>query len=429
MSRKVTFTMRDMIRQGILIKLVAGEFTVAQAAAALNLYRRQVQRLKKRFQEVGPEALVHGNRGRLPKRAIGPADKAKIIKLIQEKYDGFNFSHLSEMLAEYEGIFLSRETLRQWLRSLGLGRRPRRPRQHRRRRPRSPRFGQMLFLDGSPHPWFGQEKSTLILCTDDATGKPLFGLFQPQEDLQGCLQVCLAVWQRYGLPTCFYLDRASQFTTTRHGGVQVQQSDHKPTQFERAMNELGIRLIFAHSPQARGRGERINGSFQDRLVAELRYHGIQTSAEATAYLNTSFIPHYSARFGVNAQDRETAWRPVPASLDLRHILCQRYERVVKNDNTVSVQGQVIQLLPTPQRHHVVRARVIINHWLDGSWHVYHSKFGFLPNVVLQPGPMAGQRPSGARAERPLSHGEARRPRPDKNVQPPPLAIMESLPKA
>jgi len=428
MNREVTFTMKDMIRQGVLIKLVAGESTVAEAAAALKLCRRQVQRVKKRFQEVGPEALIHGNCGRTPPHAIGSAEKEKTIKLIQEKYYDFNFSHLSEMLAVHEGISLSRETLRQWLRPLGLGRKLRRQRRHRRRRQRSARVGQMLFLDGSPHVWFGQEKSTLILCTDDATGNPLFGLFQPQEDLHGCLQVSLAVCQRYGLPACFYLDRASQFTTTRHGGVHVQQSDQQPTQFERAMGELGIQLIFAHSPQARGRGERINGSFQDRLVAELRYHGIHTAAEATAYLNSSFIPTYSARFGVPAQDAETAWRPVPPGVDLRHILCQRYERVVKNDNTVSVQGQVIQILPTQQRQHVVRARVIVHHWLDGSWHVYHTKFGFLPSAVLPPGQMEGQRPSGARAERPFSHGEARRPRPERNLQPPPLAIKKTLPK-
>lgn len=182
-----------------------------------------------------------------------------MIELAEKKYFDFNFTHLSETLEERERISISRETLRQWLRPLGFGSKMRRQPHYRKRRKRSEKEGQMLFLDGSPHGWFNDEKTTLILCTDDATGKPLWGIFRTDEDNDGCFAVCEAVFQKHGLPAPLYLDRASQFTTTRHGGIHISQNDTEPTPFERAMGELGIRLIFADSPQARGRGERIIG--------------------------------------------------------------------------------------------------------------------------------------------------------------------------
>jgi len=275
------------------------------------------------------------------------------------------------MLIENEDIHVNRETLRQWLRPQGLGGKVRKIKTHRKRRKRSAKEGLMLFLDGSSHYWFGDEPSTLILATDDATGKPLWGCFQPQEDLNGCFTVCREVFERYGLPICFYLDKASQFTTTRHGGLHVIQNNTKPTHFERAMAELAIELIFANSPQARGRGERINGVFQDRLVAELRLNRIKSAQQATVYLNEIFIPRYIKRFGKSPEDPVPAWRVLPESMDIRNILCRRFQRTVKNDNTVSVNGTQIQLLPTKFRLHFVKATVNINQWVDGSYHIFH----------------------------------------------------------
>jgi hypothetical protein len=231
----------------------------------------------------------------------------------------------------------------------------------------------MLFLDGSPHQWFGEGKSTLLLSTDDSTGKPLYGLFRKEEDLDGCFKVCKEVFTRFGRPSVFYLDRASQFKTTRHKSDPVE-----PTQFQRAMSELGIRLIFAYSAQARGRGERINRTFQDRLVAELRLKKITDCEGATAYLNKTFIPKYARLFGVAPEDPEAAWRPVPKDVDLRNILCKRYEARVNYDNTISVDGQAIQLSPTKTRLSFAKAQVAVNYWLDGTWHVFHHTAGEIP---------------------------------------------------
>lgn len=242
----------------------------------------------------------------------------------------------------------------------------------------------MLFLDGSPHYWFGNIQSTLILCTDDATGKPLYGLFRPQEDLDGCFLVCHHVFKKYGLPGCFYLDKASQFTTTRHGGIHyVVHTTNKYTNFERAMQELGVGAIFADSPQARGRGERINGSFQNRLVAEMRVKGIDNYADANRYLNQIFIPKYGRRFAILPREITAAWRKVPVQIDLRNILCRRYQRTVNNDNTVSVDGQIIQLLPTPDHPHLVKAKVIVNRWLNGSWHIFYKNEKEVPCKLFE----------------------------------------------
>lgn len=374
----VTFTMEDMKRYGVVTAVMDGRMTARDGAAALGLSIRQLKRIKKKVRQGGMAGIRHGNRGRVPAHAFSRTFKKRVIDLVEQRYKDFNFSHLSEMLDEEEGIHINRETVRLWLRPLGYGRKIRKQPRHRKRRQRSARVGQMLFLDGSPHVWFGTTQHTLLLCTDDATGAPLYGLFRDQEDLEGCFIVCQEVFTRYGLPAVFYIDRASQFTTTRRGGVHVRQRDDQPTQFERAMQELTVRLIFADSPEARGRAERINGVFQDRLVAELRLRRITTSEAATDYLNRHFIPRYAKRFGVAPEDGVPAWRPIPADMDLRHILCRRYSRVVNKDNTVSVTGHIIQIHPTPRRLSFVKAKVIVNHWLDGSWHILHDEYGELP---------------------------------------------------
>lgn len=378
--RGVTFTMEDMKRYSVVKAVMDRKMTTSEGAAALGLSVRQLKRIKKKVRRNGMAGIRHGNYGRPPAHAFPGKFKKRVIKVVKRRYMDFNFSHLSEMLEEEEQIRVNRETLRLWLRPLGFGGKVRKQPRHRKRRQRSAKMGQMLFLDGSPHRWFGNIESTLLLCTDDATGKPLYGVFRKEEDLEGCFAVCQEVFTRYGLPATLYLDRASQFTTTRRGGLHVHQRDEQPTQFERAMGELAVRLIFADSPEARGRAERINQTFQDRLVAELKLRGITTADVATTYLNKVFIPRY--RFGVLPEDDKPAWRRLGPEVDLRQILCRRVVRTVNNDNTVSVDGQIIQILPTRTRLSFVKAKVTLNLWLDGSWHVIHAEHGELPCKLL-----------------------------------------------
>jgi hypothetical protein len=305
--------------------------------------------------------------------------KQQVLDLATTTYAQFNFCHLADILYEDHGILLSDETLRRWLRPLGHGRPPRRG-QHRRRRTRRPREGELLFLDGSPHPWFGprQPSCCLLLASDDATGKPLWGQFQPEEDRDGCFEVCYHVFVRFGLPGAFYLDRASQFITTRFGGTHATHNpDREPTHFENAMSQLKIGLIFAYSPQARGRGERLNGTFQDRLVAELALHKIRTTRRATDYLNTTFIPRYGRRFGHTPADPHAAWRTLPAGLDLHAVLSAQFRRTVALDNTVRFEGQTYQLLPTSRCPSLARSVIEVQQWFDGSIHFRHERHGVI----------------------------------------------------
>lgn len=405
MSREVIFTMKEGTRYGVIKGLLEGRMTNTEASRCLGLSCRQIQRIKKRVQTEGAEGVIHGNKGRRPSGSFPDVLRKKVIELAQNKYRKFNFSHLSEWLAEKESIAVSRETLRKWLRSEGLGKKLKKIKKHRQRRQRSEYEGQMLFLDGSPHRWFGDTKTTLILATDDATGAPLWGTFRANEDLDGCFIVCKEVFKRYGLPTCFYLDKASQFTTTRHKGAHVQQDDTEQTQFERAMEELSVGLIFANSPQARGRGERINSSLQDRLVAELSFYAIKTREDAENYLNKIFIPQYARRFQV--KPKGGAWRT--AAVNLNNILCKRFARTVINDNTISVEKIILQLEPSHGRSHFVRARVTVNKWTDGTYHVYHPTLGELKATALSNGscqPQKRVRSEPLNCSRPVSEAKA-----------------------
>lgn len=352
--------------------------TNAQAAGALGLSVRQLQRLKARVRRLGPLGVRHGNAGREPHNKLPQALRRKIHELAATTYAQYNFSHLADTLPLDEGIVVSDETLRRLLRPVGHGGKLRRIKVHRRRRQRRSKEGELLFLDGSPHRWFGDayEPVCLLLSTDDATGKPLYGKFQPQEDRDGCFEVCYRTFRKHGLPLAYYLDRGSQFIQTDHLATQ-QGRKIPPTAFQIAMKTLHVELIFARSPQARGRGERINGSFQNRLVAELVRYGIHDCKRATRYLNQVFLPRYCRRFGRPAADPAPAWRPLDPGLHLPAILCAKHQRVVANDNTVSYGGRVYQVDPPPGRHHLVHAKIEVQQRFDGTVHMVHRKYGEL----------------------------------------------------
>ncbi len=381
-----------MKRYSVIQQTVRAALSSTVAARMLGISPRQVFRIKANVRKHGADGIRHGNCGHTPANAKPQRLRQRVINLYRKECFDFNFAHFTETLADEFAIRLSRETTRCWLRTEGLGPKQHHSHHHRRRRERKARFGTMLFLDGSPHPWLGPDLPplTLILCTDDATGMPLYGQFDPQETLNGCFSVFYHVGRRYGLPEALYLDKASQFTTTRHGGTHVFQRDDQPTHFEIAMQTLAVQLIFANSPQARGRGERINQSFQDRLVAELDHHHITDPAAATDYLNRVFIPKYAKRFGVKPRDPAAAFKPIPEGLDLRTVLCAKTTREVANDNTISYQGQVYQLKPNTRTVCVAGTRVELEEWFDGSLHVRHDRAGTI-SVQQRTGPTRPRR--------------------------------------
>jgi len=377
-----------------VVETTFSDRSARDAAAMLRLSVRQVFRLKARVRAQGARGVIHGNTGRRPVNAKPVSLHQRVLELHKTQFSKYNDYHFAEALEEEHQLKVNPETLRRWLRAAGIPakRRHHSRSNHRRRRERRARFGELVFIDGSPHPWLGPAlpPRTLILATDDATGMPLYGQFESQETLAGCFGVFDHVGRRYGLPAALYLDHAGQFTTTRHGGTHVLQRDDKPTHFEIAMQNLAVQLIFADSPQARGRGERINQSFQDRLVAELDHRHITDPAQATDYLNRVFIPKYAKHFGVKPRDPNSAFRPIPEGLDLRSVLCAKTTREVANDNTISYQGQIYQLKPNTRTVCIAGTKVSVQEWFDGSLHVRHERAGNIPVQKRTPPTRSGR---------------------------------------
>ena len=363
-------------RYSILKLATEGFISSKEGANALKISERHFKRLKKNFRKFGPKALIHGNRGRKPPNAYPEEIKQKVLRLFRSQYHNFNLSHFTDILKEEHGIKVSRETVRSWLIKAGLLEPKPLKQKRRKRRPRSKKEGQLVFLDGSLHVWFGKKQFTLLLALDDATGKALGGLFAPRETVLGYFRLCYEVFSGYGLPRDFYLDRHSIFITTRHEGVHVKQSTQKPTAFQVAMAELGIGLIYARSPQARGRIERSFRTFQDRLVKELALKGINDPEEANRYLREVFIPRYNRKFAVEAEDPEKAWRKPPENL--KEILSRRLKRKVKGDFTISVEGKTLQLKPPRFTIRLSGVKVEVRELFDGSFRIYHPSGEVIP---------------------------------------------------
>ncbi len=402
-------TQREAQRGHVLTLLASGKVTSAQAAEALGITRRQVRRLGARLRAGGLTALAHGNRGRRAGHAVPDALRGHILTLARGKYAGFNDVHLTEKLTEAEGLPVSRATVRRVLRAAGL-RSPRRRRapRHRNRRLRRPQAGLLAQFDGSPYAWFEARgpACTLQGAVDDATGSVLAACFRAEEDAAGylwCLRELAGTW---GLPAAAYTDRHSIFVRTDDHWTVAERlaGRQEPTQVGRAFATLGMEHIVAHSPEAKGRIERLWGTLQDRLVAELRLAGISTLAAGDAFLRDTFLPAFTARFAVPPALAATAYRPVPRGLDLDRVCAFHYDRTVAADNTVTVFGTVLQLQPGPHRRGYAKAPADVVHCLDGSWRVYvHDR-----PVATTPAPAdPGQLRAGRRNRRTPSGGRGR----------------------
>ena len=256
------------------------------------------------------------------------------MRLARTRYAGANHTHLSELLGEHDGIDIGRTTLRRILANAGLSSpRGRRPPKYRVRRRRMPREGILIQMDGSHHPWLGDRVPpfTLLIAVDDATGTVVDALFCAQEDALSYFLLIHGLVKHVGMPVALYTDRHGVFRHTPGSGLPGM-----PTQFSRAMDELGVQIIFALSPQAKGRVERSAGTFQDRLVTELRLAGASSIGEANRVLE-QFLPRFNQRFPVPPQHPEPAFRPLDPELSLEQVLCFKHRRKVARDNTVRFQ--------------------------------------------------------------------------------------------
>lgn len=373
MERKdtVTLSQKEQTRLRVITEVGAGRWSVEEAARALGLSRRHVRRLRRRLGEEGVQAFMHGNRGRPSPHRLGDDVRAKVVELGAGRYAACNDSHLQELLLRNEGIVLSRASVQRLRRQ--AGQRPkqrRRPPRHRSHRDRRPQEGVLLQVDGSLHYWFGpkQPQASLLGAIDDATGKVVAALFREQEDAQGYFLLLRQVLKTRGIPLELYHDRHSIFgdNSPRPWTIDEQlQGRREPTQFGRALEELGIMDIPAHSPEAKGRIERLWRTFQDRLVVELALAGIRDIKTANRFL-PGFLRRYNARFAQEAEEPGLAYRPLDPASDLDRILSFRYQRVVARDNTVRLDGRLIQIPPGPRRRSYFNARVWVHEFLDGG---------------------------------------------------------------
>ena len=355
----------------VLNRVERGGLTGEEAAQLMGLSLRQVRRLLAASRKEGVAALAHGNRGRKPVHRIGDATRKRVVELARGAYSGFNHYHLREELAEREGLFLSRSTLWRILTEARVpnSRRRRKP-QHRHRRERYPQEGMLLQVDGSRHDWLEGRGPylTLLAFIDDATGTIPAALFREQEDAHGYFLLLRETIASKGIPLALYCDRHSIFQVNHKQKETVEEQltgERQPTQFGRALKELGIESIAAHSPQAKGRVERLFATLQDRLCSQLRLAGAGTMAEANRVLQ-EYLPKFNRCFRVPPAQAGIGYREMEPGRELEGILCFKYRRIVAKDNTVKFGNQTLQLLPGKERSSYVRARVEVQERLDGS---------------------------------------------------------------
>ena len=341
-------TQKEITRLRVINQTIDGVLTIREAAELLGLSERQVLRLKKGVVEEGPAFIIHKNRGRKPKHAISDGTRNLIIKLKQTKYKEANFNHFQELIEEHENIQVSYPTVYRILTEAGI----KSPKKHRKRkthhrRKRKPQKGMLVQIDASPHEWIiGGSSFDLHGAIDDATGEILALYFTPNECMEGYFEIVRQIVTNHGIPTSLYCDRHTIFISPNDGKLSIEdQLEGKTvnlTQFGRAMEELGINIIKAGSPQAKGRIERLWGTLQSRLPVEFKIRDITTMEAANAFL-AEFMEAYNKKFSVLPENPKSAFRDLDLNINLDYILCIKEERKIIEGSAFSYNGQYYQL--------------------------------------------------------------------------------------
>ena len=356
---------RAMTVQEVMLKAISGELHWFRAAEILGWSPRTLRRWRERYEAYGYGGLLDKRRLRPSGRRLPPGAVETVLRLYRERYRGFNVRHFHDIVRREHGVTLSYSAAKHALQEAGLVKKHRARGRHRRRREPRACFGELLHLDGSTHAWLAlapTERPCLIAVSDDATKRVLHAALYPSESLQAVMTSLAAVLRTDGLPMALYTDRAGWAFHTPKAKGPVDKTHL--TQVGRALTRLGIEHIPSYSPQARGRSERLNRTFQDRVVNELRVAGIATSEAANRYLVEHYLPQHNATFAVPPRDAESAFVPL-GDVDLDAILCVEVERVVARDNTVSVGNRVLQLAKQAGRRSCAGLRVIVRQHLDG----------------------------------------------------------------
>src|ERR1700745_1069626 len=365
---------RAMKIQEVLLRAMARKMTWWQAAEILGFSDRHLRRIRERYEEFGYESTFDKRRGQPSPKRVPMATVEKVLALYRDKYFDLNVRHFHEKLREQHEIDLSYTWVKSVLQGAGLVARQRQRGVHRKRRARRPLPGMLLHIDGSHHRWFQDERwYDLIVILDDATSEIYYAQLTEEESTLTVMAGLKEVIERKGVFFALYRHRGSHFWLTPQGGGEIDR--HRLTQVGRALRELGVQMIPAYSPQARGRSERNFGTWQGRLPQELRLRGITTVEEANGFLRQEYVAEFNGRFAVAAAQPGSAFLPLQGQ-DLERIFALQHERVVRGDNTVEIAHRTLQIEKSPWRNTLAGCSVIVYEHLDGTLSV-----GYGPHVV------------------------------------------------
>lgn len=359
----------------IIAKVAEGRLTIANATKLLNKSRRTIERYLHRYRKIGVQFIIHGNTGKPPVNKTPDKLKQTVQQLIREKYYDLNLLHLAELLSVNEHIVVKRETLRGWAHDIHHVKRAKRRRSRvHKHRERMESAGLMLQMDGSPHRWFGNKKSCLIDAIDDATSE-LFAEFFPSETTAGCLKVLRSIIEKRGLFKTLYVDRAGIF-----GGPKRSNF----SQMQRACEELGIEIIFASSPQGKGRVERAFDTLQDRLIPELRLNNINDMIAANSYLQHVSIPQFwNKQLTVKSKTSNSEYKPLSAHINLDNICVTKEFRKIRNDHTFSY-GNKFYFIESPIEHSIAHQKIEIRNVTKDSFEAYFAGRLLSVSEVIEP---------------------------------------------
>ena len=361
----IAMTQGELKRLHIIRKALDKSITQIEAANIIGLCLRQVQRIVRAVRTEGDKGVINKARGKTSNKALPDKIKCRALKLYKEKYHDFGPTLGSEKLFEIDKIKLNDETLRLWLLQAGIPYKKRKKRPHRQWRERKHSFGEMIQMDGSHHDWFEGRGPECVLMgyIDDATGKP-FAWFYPYEGTLPAMDSFKRYIEKYGMPVSIYLDKHPTYKSTKKQTIEDELNNAEPlSQFSRAVNELGVDVIYADSPQAKGRIERLFNTFQNRLIKEMRLKGIKTIKQANTFLKY-YLPVYAKRFAVVPANDTDLHRPVLKRADLDAVFCVKTIRVLRNDFTVAYNGKLYQI-----EDNVNSEKVTVEERANGSIHI------------------------------------------------------------
>jgi transposase len=395
---------RAMKVREVILRAISGEYTWVQASEILGMSPRSVRRWRLRMERNGYAGLIDMRRGYPSPRRAPVEEVRRILALYSGKYRGYNARHFYQTIKREHGVELSYSFVKQLLQGAGLMKKGRARGRHRMKRERKSCFGEMLHLDGSLHAWLAlvpEERQTLIQVIDDATSQVLYAQLWPGETSRGVMTAIREVVQEYGIPQSLYTDRAGWAFETPRAGAKVDKVHL--TQVGEALSRLGIEHIPSYSPQARGRSERMNRTVQGRLVNELRVAGVKTLEAANAYLRERYLHTHNEEFGREPADPTSAFVDL-GDVDLEEVFFEEDVRKVAKDNTVSFEGQRLQVMKQKGRRSCAGLAVKVRRHLDGHYTIRRGTqlFGVYeadgrPRVAPATTPIRG---NGARAPRP-----------------------------